>query len=158
MDPANGMPWNNVGSLMQNNYHGVYSVFFYRRCLQVRNSTFSADHESFRARIRTSTVTRTWNTCLTSQNVPMPPILVIKWTILRLTRPRGSGNKQFIGFPPFSYISMVYYVQPRIARVCYLFSSATYWRLRYHYCYHTVYQIGIPPQVGSSEILLSKKN
>ena len=36
MDPANGMPWNNVGSLMQNNYHGVYSVFFYRRCLQVR--------------------------------------------------------------------------------------------------------------------------
>jgi len=37
IEPASGMPWNNIGSLMQNTYHGVFSVFFYRRCLQSEN-------------------------------------------------------------------------------------------------------------------------
>ena len=32
--PNLGMPWNQVGTLMSNKYHGVFSLFFYRRCLQ----------------------------------------------------------------------------------------------------------------------------
>ena len=32
--PSCGMPWNQIGSLVSFNYHGVLSVYFYRRCLQ----------------------------------------------------------------------------------------------------------------------------
>lgn len=34
MFPTCGMPWNQIGSLVSSNYHGVLSLYFYRRCLQ----------------------------------------------------------------------------------------------------------------------------
>jgi len=37
MDWSSGMPWNNIGTLTAQNYHGVLSLFFYRRCLQSEN-------------------------------------------------------------------------------------------------------------------------
>ena len=37
MDWSSGMPWNNIGTLTAQSYHGVLSLFFYRRCLQSEN-------------------------------------------------------------------------------------------------------------------------
>lgn len=34
MFPSHGMPWNQIGSLVTSNYHGVLAIYFYRRCLQ----------------------------------------------------------------------------------------------------------------------------